>query len=154
MSYQIQKAGSASDIISKNQIQTQYANILSQQLAVEAGIQGKVTYVSGGAGASSTLFAASQGNTIFTIAELRNVVANIISNTATTEAQAAALASAASRKLGIIIAVVIPPVIFIDEFNPVIKLLLETNTLTLRRNKPVETSQINLEKSMGLKRKN
>ena len=126
MSYPIQKAGSASDVISKNQIQTQYANILSQQLAVEAGIQGKVTYVSGGAGASSTLFAASQGNTIFTIAELRTVVANIISNTATTEAQAAALASAANRKLGII---VIPAVIFIDEFNPVIKLLLETNTL-------------------------
>ncbi len=38
--------------------------------------------------------------------------------------------------------------------NKLDKLLLETNTLTLRRNKPVETSQINLEKSMGLKRKN
>jgi hypothetical protein len=129
MSYPIQKAGSASDIISKNQIQTQYANILSQQLAVEAGIQGKVTYVSGGAGASSTLFAASQGNTIFTIAELRSVVNNIVSNTATTEAQAAALASAANRKLGIIIATVIQPVVIIDDYSPVIKLLLETNTL-------------------------
>lgn len=38
--------------------------------------------------------------------------------------------------------------------NKLDKLLLETNTLTLRRNKPIETSQINLEKSMGLKRKN
>jgi hypothetical protein len=129
MSYPIQKAGSASDIISKNQIQTQYANILSQQLAVEAGIQGKVTYVSGGAGASSTLISASKGNTIFTIAELRSVVNNIISNTATTEAQAAALASAANRKLGITAAAVTPPVVIIDDYSPVINLILEENTL-------------------------
>jgi hypothetical protein len=129
MSYPIQKAGSASDIISKNQIQTQYANILSQQLAVESGIQAKVTYVSGGAGASSTLISASKGNTIFTIAELRSVVNNIISNTATTEAQAAALAGAASRKLGIIIAAVTPPVVIIDDYSPVINLILEENTL-------------------------
>lgn len=129
MSYTIQKAGSASDVISKNQIQTQYANILSQQLAVEAGIQAKVTYVSGGAGASSTLFAASKGNTIFTIAELQSVVNNIISNTATNEAQAIALASAASRKLGIIIATVTPPVVIIDDYSPVINLILEENTL-------------------------
>ena len=38
--------------------------------------------------------------------------------------------------------------------NKLDKLLFETNTLTLKRNKPIETSQINLEKSMGLKRKN
>jgi hypothetical protein len=37
--------------------------------------------------------------------------------------------------------------------NKLDKLLFEsTNNLTLRRNKPIETSQINLEKSMGLKR--
>jgi hypothetical protein len=39
--------------------------------------------------------------------------------------------------------------------NKLDKLLFENNSnLTLRRNKPVETSQINLEKSMGLKRFN
>ena len=101
MSYPIQKAGSASDVTANNKAKTEYGNILAQQLAVEAGIQGRVTYVSGGAGASSTLFSASQGNTLFTIAELKSVVANIISNTATNAAQAAALSSAANRKLGI-----------------------------------------------------
>jgi len=101
MSYPIQKAGSASDVTSKNKTQAEYGNILAQQLAVEAGIQGRVTYVSGGAGASSTLLTASQGNTLFTIAELKSIVANIVSNTATNAAQATALAAAASRKLGI-----------------------------------------------------
>jgi hypothetical protein len=102
MSYPIQKAGSASDVTAnKNKIQVEYGNILAQQLAVEAGIQGRVTYVSGGAGSSSTLLSASQGNTLFTIAELQTVVANIISNTATNATQAAALSSAANRKLGI-----------------------------------------------------
>ena len=39
--------------------------------------------------------------------------------------------------------------------NKLDKLLFETNSnLTLKRNKPVETTQINLEKSMGLKRLN
>jgi len=39
--------------------------------------------------------------------------------------------------------------------NKLDKLLFESNAnLTLKRNKPVETTQINLEKSMGLKRKN
>ena len=101
MSYPIQKAGSASDVTTKNKIQVEYGNILAQQLAVEAGIQTKVTYVSGGAGSSSTLLSASQGNTLFTIAELKSIVANIVSNTATNAAQAAALSSAANRKLGI-----------------------------------------------------
>ena len=101
MSYPIQKAGSASDVTTKNQTQTEYGNILAQQLAVEAGLQTRVTYSSGGAGASSTLLTASKGNTIFTIAELKSVVANIVSNTATNPAQATALAAAASRKLGI-----------------------------------------------------
>jgi len=101
MSYTIQKAGSASDVTTNNKVKTEYANILSQQLAVDAGIQAKVTYVSGGAGASSTLLAASKGNTLFTIAELQSVVANIVSNTATNAAQATALASAANRRLGI-----------------------------------------------------
>jgi hypothetical protein len=37
--------------------------------------------------------------------------------------------------------------------NKLDKLLFESNTnLLLKRNKPVETTQINLEKSMGLKR--
>ena len=37
--------------------------------------------------------------------------------------------------------------------NKLDKLLFDgTNNLALRRNKPIETSQINLEKSMGLKR--
>ena len=129
MSYTIQKAGSASDVTTNNKVKTEYANILSQQLAVDAGIQAKVTYVSGGAGASSTLFAASKGNTIFTIAELQSVVNNIISNTATTEVQAAALASAANRKLGITAAAVTPPVVIIDDYSPVINLILEENTL-------------------------
>ena len=101
MSYPIQKAGSASDVTNKNKTQAEYGNILAQQLAVEAGIQGRVRYVSGGAGASSTLLTSSQGNTLFTIAELKSIVANIVSNTATNSAQAAALAGAASRKLGI-----------------------------------------------------
>ena len=73
MSYPIQKAGSASDVTANNKAKTEYGNILAQQLAVEAGIQGRVTYVSGGAGASSTLFSASQGNTLFTIAELKRM---------------------------------------------------------------------------------
>jgi hypothetical protein len=101
MSYPIQKAGSASDVTANNKAKAEYGNILAQQLAVEAGLQTRVTYSSGGSGASSTLLSASRGNTIFTIAELRTVVANIISNTATNSAQATALASAANRKLGI-----------------------------------------------------
>ena len=103
MSYPIQKAGSASDVTSKNKIQVEYGNILAQQLAVEAGIQTKVTYVSGGAGSSSTLLSASQGNALFTIAELKSIVANIVSNTATNSTQANQLAAAANRKLGITI---------------------------------------------------
>jgi hypothetical protein len=101
MSYPIQKAGSASDVTTKNQTQTEYGNILAQQLAVEAGLQTRVTYSSGGAGASSTLLITSKGNTLFTIEELKSVVANIVSNTATNAAQATALAAAATRKLGI-----------------------------------------------------
>ena len=36
--------------------------------------------------------------------------------------------------------------------NKLDKLLFNNNNLSIKRNKPIETSQINLEKSMGLKR--
>ena len=92
----IQKAGSASDVITKNNNRVIYGNILGQEIAAEAGIIARVTRQSGGGGAASSRNVSAIGGTIFTYAERAAVVSNIIANTATNPTNAAVLAAAAS----------------------------------------------------------
>lgn len=92
----IQKAGSASDVITKNNNRTVYGNILGQELAAQAGIITRVTRQSGGGGSSSSRNISAIGGSIFTYAERTTVVNTIIANTATNAASAAALTAAAN----------------------------------------------------------
>ncbi len=92
----IQKAGSASDVITKNNNRAIYGNILGQEIAAEAGIITRVTRQAGGGGAASSRNVSAIGGTIFTYAERAAVVSNIIANTATNATNALVLAAAAS----------------------------------------------------------
>lgn len=92
----IQKAGSASDVVTKNNNRAIYGNILGQEIAAEAGIIARVTRQAGGGGAASSRNVSAIGGTIFTYAERAAVVSNIIANTATNPTNAAVLAAAAS----------------------------------------------------------
>jgi hypothetical protein len=92
----IQKAGSASDVVTKNNNRAIYGNILGQEIAAEAGIIARVTRQGGGGGAASSRNVSAIGGTIFTYAERAAVVSNIIANTATNPTNAAILAAAAS----------------------------------------------------------
>jgi hypothetical protein len=98
----IQKAGSASDVTSKNSNRVVYGNILGQELAAQAGIIGRVSRQGGGGGSSSSRSVSAIGGSIFTYAERTSVVNTIVANTATNTTTAAAL-SAAATNLGIVI---------------------------------------------------
>jgi hypothetical protein len=98
----IQKAGSASDVTSKNTNRVVYGNILGQELAAQAGIIGRVTRQGGGGGASSSRNVSAIGGSIFTYAEKTSVVTTIIANTATNARTAAAL-TAAANSIGVIV---------------------------------------------------
>jgi len=81
--YPILKAGSASDVISRAYNRTVYMNILQQELATEAGIQGRVELQKGGGGASSSREVSVIGPTLFTVDEQKTSIGNIASNLAT-----------------------------------------------------------------------
>ena len=81
--YPILKAGSASDVISRAHNRTVYMNILQQELATEAGIQGRVELQKGGGGASSSREVSVIGPTLFTVDEQKTNIGNIASNLAT-----------------------------------------------------------------------
>ena len=118
----IQKAGSASDVVTKNNNRVIYGNILGQELAAEAGIIARVTRQAGGGGAASSRNVSAIGGTIFTYAERAAVVSNIIANTATNPTNAVILAAAAID-IGITLSSPLLP-----DYRPAIEYLLETNT--------------------------
>jgi len=133
----IQKAGSASDVITKNNNRVIYGNILGQELAAEAGIIARVTRQAGGGGAASSRNVSAIGGTIFTYAERAAVVSNIIANTATNPTNALVLATAASD-IGITLR---SPYLF--DYSPVIEYLFETNTLNTGRTAGTLTTTVN-----------
>lgn len=134
----IQKAGSASDLVTKNNNRAIYGNILGQELAAEAGIITRVTRQAGGGGAASSRNVSALGGTIFTYAERAAVVSNIIANTATNPTNAAILADAASN-MGI---TVISKYITIPDYSPMIEFLLEANTLNTGKTSTTLTTTV------------
>ena len=99
--YPILKAGSASDVISRAYNRTVYMNILGQQLATEAGIQGRVELLKGGGGASSSRDVSIIGPTLFSVDEQKANVGTIVSNIATNEEQYNRLSDILLRRFGI-----------------------------------------------------
>ena len=133
----IQKAGSASDVITKNNNRVIYGNILGQEIAAEAGIIARVTRQAGGGGAASSRNVSAIGGTIFTYAERAAVVSNIIANTATNPTNALVL-EAAARDIGITITSPLLP-----DYRPAIEYLLESNTLNTGKSSGSLTTTVN-----------
>jgi len=82
----IQKAGSASDVIKKNNNKTIYANILAQEAATEAGIQVRVVRQYGWGGSDMAHILTIIGPTYFTLTERNTTIANAAANLRTTPA--------------------------------------------------------------------
>ena len=137
----IQKAGSASDVVTKNNNRAIYGNILGQELAAEAGIIARVTRQAGGGGAASSRNVSAIGGTIFTYAERAAVVSNIIANTATNPTNAVIL-EAAARDIGITLRSPFLP-------GPVIEYLLESNTLNTGRTSGILTTTVGVSPTFG-----
>ena len=97
----ILKAGSASDVISRNKGRVEYGNILGQQMAVEAGILPSVTLQKGGGGSAASRVTSILGASVVTAAERTTAVTNLISNVSINAATAVRLSAAASGKFGI-----------------------------------------------------
>jgi len=139
----IQKAGSASDVISKNNNRVIYGNILGQEIAAEAGIIARVTRQAGGGGAASSRNVSAIGGTIFTYAERAAVVSNIIANTATTPTNALVLAAAASD-IGITLSSPLLP-----DYRPAIQYMLETDTANTGKTAGTLTTTVNVSPTFG-----
>jgi hypothetical protein len=76
-------------------------NILGQQIATEAGIQGRVELLKGGGGASSSRDVSVIGPTLFSVDEQKTNVGTIVSNIATNEEQYNRLSDILLRRFGI-----------------------------------------------------
>lgn len=139
----IQKAGSASDVVTKNNNRVIYGNILGQEIAAEAGIIARVTRQAGGGGAASSRNVSAIGGTIFTYAERAAVVSNIIANTATNPTNALVLAAAASD-IGITLSSPLLP-----DYRPAIEFLLETNTANTGKTSGSLTTTVNVSPTFG-----
>ena len=140
----IQKAGSASDVVTKNNNRAIYGNILGQEIAAEAGIIARVTRQGGGGGASSSRNVSAIGGTIFTYAERAAVVSNIIANTATNPTNALVLAAAASD-IGITLSSPLLP-----DYRPAIEYLLETNAANTGKTSGSLTTTLNVSPTFGI----
>ena len=139
----IQKAGSASDVVTKNNNRVIYGNILGQEIAAEAGIIARVTRQAGGGGAASSRNVSAIGGTIFTYAERAAVVSNIIANTATNPTNALVLAAAASD-IGITLSSPLLP-----DYRPAIEFLLETNTANTGKTSDSLTATVGVSPTFG-----
>ena len=139
----IQKAGSASDVVTKNNNRVIYGNILGQEIAAEAGIIARVTRQAGGGGAASSRNVSAIGGTIFTYAERAAVVSNIIANTATNPTNALVLAAAASD-IGITITSPLLP-----DYRPAIEFLLETGTANTGKTSDSLTATVGVSPTFG-----